>query len=128
MNKRPDHFFVSDEGTLHDTRDPDWSRKPLRDNYARGHVHIRSLADVKACLRHGDYAWPGGYPLYFVTSDGGALAFDTVRAEFESIVWAHMNDERLGGWHLYGVDVNYEDNDLYDDHTGEKIGCVYDGS
>ena len=76
-----DHLFVSScDGALHDTRIADWHKlPPLRANYARTHGRIRSAADLKATLRAGAYAWPGGYPLYFLTSDGGALSFATVR-------------------------------------------------
>ena len=77
----PNHLFLSDcDGCLYDTRDPEWSKNPpLRANYAIHCGSIKSVADLKATLRAGGFAWPGGYPLYFVTSDGGALSFATVR-------------------------------------------------
>jgi hypothetical protein len=34
---------------------------------------IKSVSDYRKAVRNGPYAWPGGYPLFFVTSDGAAL-------------------------------------------------------
>lgn len=53
------HFFIdSCQGNLHDTRDPNWAKHPLRKNYARHHREIKTVADFKATLRGGQYAWP----------------------------------------------------------------------
>jgi len=50
--------------------------------YYRQHfAQITTTGQLKAMLRDGPYAWPGGYPLFFVTSDGGALSFQTVQDE-----------------------------------------------
>jgi hypothetical protein len=82
-----DHFFVSDcDGALHDTRMVDWSRTPLRPNYRRTHPEIRNVADFKATVRAGGFAWPGGYPLYLICSDGGSLCFDCARKEARYII------------------------------------------
>ena len=43
------------------------------------------------------YAWPGGYPLYFVTSDGAALSFEAVLANWRNIVQAHFNNDKRAG-------------------------------
>lgn len=85
---------------------------------------MMTLAAIKTELRAGRFAWPGGYPKYFVTCDGVALSFDAVRAEWRNIVWSHLhgcND----GWLLAGVDINYEDANLYCDHTNERIESAY---
>jgi hypothetical protein len=39
------------------------------------------VSELKSILRAGPYAWPGGYPLYFLTIDGGTLSFAAVQAE-----------------------------------------------
>jgi hypothetical protein len=122
----PDHLFVSScDGALHDTRVPNWHKlPPLRVNYDKGHRSIRSVADLKAALRHGPYAWPGGYPLYFLTSDGEVLSFAVVRAEFKLIARA-IQDHDNSGWRVVGCDINYEDQDLYCAHTGMPIEAAY---
>lgn len=34
---------------------------------------IKTISDFRAAYRNGPYAWPGGYPLFFVTADGAAI-------------------------------------------------------
>lgn len=119
------HYFISScDGALHDTRDPNWSKKPLRLNYSCAHGKMQTLGDVKATLRAGAYAWPGGYPMYLITADGGALSFDAALSEFRQIAWDWLNNANIG-WRVIGCAVNYEDPDLYCDHTGEKIESAY---
>jgi len=36
-------------------------------------MKINTVKDFGEALRNGPYAWPGGYPLFFITADGGAL-------------------------------------------------------
>ena len=83
------------------------------------------LKQVKQALRSGPYAWPGGYPTYFVTADGAALSHAAVRGEWREIVGAHLTGNRRGGWYVAGADVNWEDPDLYCDHTGARIPSAY---
>lgn len=79
---------------------------------------------INALLR-GPYAWPGGYPLFFWTADGGALAFGTAWEERDAILAALRDGDRRGGWFVEGVDVNWEDPELFDDHTGKRIESAY---
>lgn len=132
------HLFVSEaDGGLYDTRDTNWSRKPaLRANYSRAHRTVDNLADLKAALRNGGFAWPGGYPLVFTMKDGGALAFKTVESEFATICRAVL-DGYPSGWIVAGCDINYEsgwivagcnvnyESGLYADHTGERLESAY---
>lgn len=87
-------------------------------------MKINSVSDFRAAMRQGPYAWPGGYPLYFITSDGAALSFkaakDNARLIIESI--AHnMRD----GWRIVAMDVNWEDDSLLCDATYEPIPSAY---
>lgn len=84
-----------------------------------------TLAEIKAELRAGKYAWPGGYPKYFVTADGAALSYDTVRKEWRNVVESHMHDMRHCGWFLVCAVINYEDPALFDAHTGARIESAY---
>jgi hypothetical protein len=83
------------------------------------------LSDIKTRLRLGEYAWPGGYPCFFFTADGSVLSFATVRAEWRCVVAAHLSHDKRSGWYVDGVDVNWEDNALFDDHTGKRIESAY---
>jgi hypothetical protein len=80
--------------------------------------------DLKNQLRSGPFAWPGGYPLYFITDDGAALSFNAVRENLRSVIWSirhGVND----GWRVVGCDVNWEDPKLFCDHTGNRIESAY---
>lgn len=82
------------------------------------------LQEIKSTLRSGPYAWPGGYPLYFITADGAALSFKAVEANWRSIIHSHLTNSN-DGWLLDGVDVNWEDQNLFCDHTNERIESAY---
>lgn len=118
---------VIDNGSLFDCGKS--YSKPIRANYCYHHRDIKSVADLKACLRAGEFAWPGGYPLYFITSDGASLSFDSVRKEFRTIVDSmrrRKTDSRYSdGWVIVGCDVNWEDSELMCDHSGERIESAY---
>ncbi len=117
------HLFTGDGGALYDTRVVGWGGKPpLRPNCARHHAQIQSLADVKATLRAGPFVWPGGYTIFFMTSDGETLSFDAVKSEFGQVAWDWLNDASTG-WRVVACDHadNYDPDSLICDHTGEVI-------
>lgn len=99
-----DHLFTdSCDGHLYDTRDPSWhTHEPLRRNFRKHTRLIKSVADLKANLREGEYCWPGGYELFFVTSDGGVLCFDCAKNEFRNILWSIVNGAG-DGWRVVAV-------------------------
>lgn len=120
----PDYLFPSDDGALYDTRKPEWVKTPLRRVYRRTFARITNTHELRATLRNGPYAWPGGYQMYFITSDGAPLSFDAVRAEYRQVsdaIRAKAND----GWRVVAVDINYEDRDLYCAHTNARIPCAH---
>lgn len=117
-------FVCCVTGDLHRIVDNRIEQNPIRSNYSRTHNGIESVADLKATLRAGAFAWPGGYPLYFVTADGESLSFDTVRREFRQIVSSVKHRDNTGGWRVVGTDINWE-SDLVDAHTGATIPSAY---
>lgn len=122
----PEHLFVSStDGALYDTRVELWSRKPpVRATYSRTPRELKTLTDVKAALRAGPYAWPGGYQMYFITRDGAALSFEAVREQFRNIVYDFLHDVSTG-WRVEAVEINYEDGDLFCAHTNKRIPSAY---
>ena len=119
-----DYFFIADGGELFDTREANWSTKPLRANYRRHHRDINSVADLKACLRAGRFTDLGGYPLYFLTDDMNALSFESVRDNFRTIADSIATDLR-DGWKVIACEINYEDGDLYCAHSDKRIPSAY---
>jgi hypothetical protein len=83
-----------------------------------------TIRDLKQALRNGPYAWPGGYPTYFIACDGEALSHAAVKAALRQVYWA-MSHRDSGGWRVIGAAINWEDNHLTCAHTGERIPCAY---
>ena len=86
-----------------------------------------TITEVKRWYHKGKanrYAWPGGYPLYYVTTDGAALCADCMTKERISIVRSTVENAR-DGWNVSGQDVNWEDSDLYCDHCSKRIESAY---
>lgn len=80
-------------------------------------------AEIKRALFE-PYAWPGGYPLYAVTSDGTALCCTCLRKKWRHIgpaIRHHLYD----GWRVEAVDVNWEDPSLYCDQCNKRIESAY---
>lgn len=66
----------------------------------------------------------GGYEayMYYLTADGGVLAVQTVIDEIDQV---NFNDKDDPQWYIVGVEVNYENDSLVDDHTGKLIESAY---
>lgn len=106
--KRPDHLFVSSGGDLYDTRKQGWhTLPPLRTAYEWQSNRVENTHQLRATLRAGQYAWPGGYQLAFVTSDGGLLCFDCVRENYRSVSGSIRN-EINDGWRVEAVTIMHD--------------------
>lgn len=66
------------------------------------------------------YAWPGGYPLFYYTKDGGVLSPRAANSELARTL--DPNDECF---FIVACEINYEDPDLWCDHTNERIPSAY---
>lgn len=85
---------------------------------------IVTIRDFGTALKNGPYTSVGGYPVFFLTADGGALSFATAWNERNLIADA-INKSEKNGWRVTHVDVNWENAELYDDHTGDRIESAY---
>lgn len=70
------------------------------------------------------YAWPGGYPTFFITSDGAALCHGCAKKEQERIIESIKEHDR-DGWRVAACDVNWEDTNLHCDNCSEQIESAY---
>ena len=80
---------------------------------------IQRVGGLDSDLELPAYAWPGGYPMYYLTAQGTVLCAKHANVEGE------FNDETLTE-----ADVNWEDTDLWCEHS-HKIESAYgddDGS
>jgi hypothetical protein len=87
-------------------------------------MKINKPSDFGRALKQGPFAWPGGYPLYFVCSDGEPLSFKAAR-EHASLICQAIRDKDRSGWQVIGADVNWEDPSLTCAHTGKPIESAY---
>lgn len=115
------HEFWDFEGDMY--RDKEYAA-PFRKNFKYTHARVKSTADFKATLRNGQYAWPGGYQMFLITSDGAALCFECAKKEARPIL-SSIRDRQNDGWRVVGCDINYEDADLYCDHCNKQIESAY---
>ena len=79
------------------------------------------IKDIEA----GAYAFPGGYPRFFITSDGEALSFESAQKNKALIIEAINTDDKSGGWQVIGCDINWEDQHLYCANSNKKIESAY---
>lgn len=76
-------------------------------------------------LENGPFAFPGGYPIYFITADGCALSFEAAEEQRVQIVDAIKEPGTNDQWRAIGCEINWEDSALYCDHTGKQIPSAY---
>lgn len=108
MKDRKEYFFVGVEGSLYDTRNENWHKnRPLRNVYQQCYRDISNIQELKATLRYGKYAWPGGYPICFVMNDGELLCYDCVLENYRLVVWS-LNNNVNDGWKPEGTTIIYE--------------------
>lgn len=67
------------------------------------------------------WAWPGGYPIYYVCKDGGILCPDCANKEIALTSDPDADDQ----WNIVDLDINYEDPHLTCDHCNKFIGSAY---
>lgn len=87
-------------------------------------MRIANTRDLAAAFRNGPFSSIGGYPLFFLTSDGEALSHAAVRENYRAIA-ASTREGMHDGWCVVGHCVNWEDPELYCAHTGERIESAY---
>ena len=69
------------------------------------------------------YAWPGGYPIYYLCADGGVLCPHCANRENGSE--ASENTDTPNDWRMIAADVHWEGLPLVCDHCGTKIESAY---
>ena len=84
---------------------------------------VYTISDFRRDIRT-PYAWPGGYPRFFLCSDGGALSFEAAKSN-RRLILESIRDEDNSGWRIVACDINWEDIELFCDHTGKRIESAY---
>jgi hypothetical protein len=86
---------------------------------------IKQVFDNDLTLKFGFNS--GGYECfqYFITTDGGVLSLDAVRDELKQDPTLFDTDWDQQ-WYIVASEINYENNDLYCDHTNKLIESAYE--
>lgn len=76
------------------------------------------------------YAWPGGYPLFYLVADNGVLCPACANGEngSEAFTAEDVNSGRAAEdeqWRIVACDANWEDESLYCDHCNKRIESAY---
>ena len=87
-------------------------------------MEINTVNDFRKAVRQR-YVWPGGYPTYFICNDGEALCHDCAKTERRLILDAIAYPEYRDQWEVIGLDINYEDPELYCAHCNARIESAY---
>ena len=69
-------------------------------------------------------AWPGGYPIFYLTDDGECMCPQCVKDNLEQIKES-TESQAQDGWQIVGHDINYEDQEMYCCNCYEKIDPAY---
>ena len=72
------------------------------------------------------YAWPGGYPVYYLVADNGILCPTCANTE-SSVREAETRPDYpdYDQWRIVTSDINWENPDLFCDHCNERIESAY---
>lgn len=113
--------FYTFEGDVYRIDDKPFGNLPVRRDVARHYREIDNINKLKACLRAGEYTFPGCYRLFFITEDGACLSFSAVLDNLQEIYYSMMH-EMKDGWSIAGLSSVAEcDEEIYCDHTNELL-------
>jgi hypothetical protein len=85
-------------------------------------MKIDGTRELRDALRGGPYAWPGGYPMFYVTHDGDTLHPDCVKRHYRAASHAIRHGEYD---RIVEVDINWESPDMYCAICQERIESAY---
>jgi len=69
------------------------------------------------------YAWPGGYPMFYIAADNGVLCPDCANSAECKQAEIDCQDDKQ--WLIVNYDINYEDNCLFCDNCNKQIESAY---
>ena len=108
-----------------------WSQSTL-DRISRPHTtnwtdvkneHLASGWEIKAKRRVWPaWAWPGGYPVFYITADSGVLCPACANKHLPRTF-----DKDDGQFYIVQQLINYEDPHLHCDHCNGRIPSAYAG-
>ena len=93
----------------------------IREQYNYHHRNITTPVELASTIRAGGHVWPGGYEVFFIASDGGAICHGCTVAEYSNIVDSIRRDIS-DGWRIVGAECSANiDGEMYCDHCNGVI-------
>ena len=92
-------------------------------NAPLGPTHL----DLLNQLRDEPYAWPGGYPMYAILSDGEALCGKCAKDEYERLSQVERDCPDDDQWRINALSINWEDTELTCAHCSDLVESAYGG-
>jgi hypothetical protein len=85
-----------------------------------------TAADLKAFIRSGGCAWPGGYPTALLMADGECIDAQSARENYRQIrECMRFPDGGNKDWTPEGVYIHYEGEPIICAHSGRAIESAY---
>ena len=106
---KPNKIFLVNSGC--GLADREETAEAERDLYDAGYVKVEFLR-----YEWRRWAWPGGYPIFYICADGGVLCSKCANKEIEL-----TGDPQ---WRIVDADINCED-ECYCDHCADPIEAAY---
>lgn len=85
---------------------------------------IRNVHQLAMVVANGAYAWPGGYPIYFLAADGEPVCFQCVKQN-KAETYAAFEEGGDREWLMVVADINWEDPDKFCAHCENRIESAY---
>lgn len=80
------------------------------------------VSDVKLIRKEWpSWAWPGGYPIYYLTADNAVLCSKCANDNIKLTSDPDGDDQ----WRIVDADINYEDTHLYCEHCNGLVESAY---
>ena len=121
----PEHLFIASSGALYDTRKTNWSANPIREGYRCTKREINTGADLRATLRAGPWAFPGGYEIALYTSDGAMASLRGLLGDRGALYQALYDIRHKISGRVIGCDIYYEGPIEHCAYTNTAIEAAY---
>ncbi len=78
-----------------------------------------------SAIEYDTFAWPGGYPIFYVTQDNAPLCPKCANDNISLCACPAESQEADPQWRIIAADINYEDDSLYCDNCNQRIESAY---
>ena len=88
-------------------------------------MEIKTTIDLAKAYRIGPWAWPGGYPLYPIFSDGEMGCWKCFKENHRNIADAVRDPSDATGFRVVALDIHWEGEDSCCGHCSARLPSAY---